>query len=327
MSDYAALEARLQDRQVILLDGAIGTQLQHMGVPIGTEAWAAVALESHPYTVRHMHERYIKAGVDVITVNTYSSARQNLERLGLADKTKELNLRAVMLAQDARDKAAKDRPVLVAGSVSNYGLRAGAEPRWEEWASVRRWSETSDAQAQANLREQAEILAEAGVDFFVAESTGSTTQRKWVIEACAATGLPVWMGFRCRLEDGAGSNPQVGYRSKEGLGEHLAEVVALGGSVVTVFHSTVEATAAAMPIVREHWKGPIGVYPEADRPDYVQRHRDISVETRISPQDFVDWTLARVKEGVQIVGGCCGIELDYIEPLRDALPERLPAGV
>ena len=35
------------------------------------DAWAAIALESHPFTVRRLHELYIDAGVDVITTNTY----------------------------------------------------------------------------------------------------------------------------------------------------------------------------------------------------------------------------------------------------------------
>ena len=57
---------------------------------------------------------------------------------------------------------------------------------------MNRRSETSDSQAQANLAEQAEMLAEAGVDLLVAEATGSIKHRHWVIEACVSTGLPVW---------------------------------------------------------------------------------------------------------------------------------------
>ena len=75
-----------------------------------------------------MHENYIEAGVDVITTNTYASARHNVVPLGLNDSVTELNLRAVMLAQDARDRCAKERPVYIAGSVSNFGLITGAEP-------------------------------------------------------------------------------------------------------------------------------------------------------------------------------------------------------
>jgi S-methylmethionine-dependent homocysteine/selenocysteine methylase len=108
------------------------------------------------------------------------------------------------------------------------------------------------------------------------------------------------------------------------ISERFQEVVSLGGSVVTVFHSTIEAVDAALPIIQEHWQGPIAVYPEADRPDYVQRQKDPSFEPRVTPEEFVKWTLACVDRGVQIVGGCGGIELEHIHPLRNALPKHLP---
>lgn len=321
MSDYAALEKRLADREVILLDGAIGTQLQSMGVPMADFAWAALALHGHPYTVRRMHEMYIAAGVDIITTNTYASARHNLEPLGMVDQVAELNLRAVMLAQDARDKAAKDRPVLIAGSVSNFGLKTGQEAGTGSWSMARRRTETSENQAKANLRQQAEILAEAGVDFLIAESTGGNNHRKWVVEACVATGLPVWDGFKCRLDDGI---CKVGYSSDQTFEDGFDEVVALGGSVAAVFHSSIDATDAALDIVRDKWAGPIAVYPEAERRDYVSVHRDERAETPVGLDDFVAWAQTCVAGGVQIIGGCCGIEIDHIRPLRDALPTHLP---
>ena len=322
MSEYASLRARIDAREVIILDGAIGTQLQRMEVPMSHDAWAAIALESHPFTVRRLHELYIEAGVDVITTNTYSSARHNLLPLGLGDKVHELNLRAVMLAQDARDRLAKERPVWIGGSVSNYGLMAGAEPGWQDFQYFRGRVETTDDQARANLREQAEILAESGVDFLIAEPTGSTVQRRWVIEACLGTGLPVWSGFKCR-QDAADGALKVGYQSDEAFDDEFAALAALGGEVVTVFHSPVEATDAALGVVRAHWNGPIAIYPEAERRDYVDAHRDDSVETKLTPDEFVARAQHWVAEGVQVVGGCCGIELEYIRPLRDALPERL----
>src|SRR5262245_21209496 len=107
MSDYKTLETRLAAREVVILDGAVGTQLQKMGVPMNGTAWAALALQTHPYQVRQLHELYIRAGVDIITVNSYSAARHNLAPLGLGDMTRELNLRAVSLAQEARDRRAK----------------------------------------------------------------------------------------------------------------------------------------------------------------------------------------------------------------------------
>ena len=223
MGEYADLRARIDEREVIILDGAIGTQLQRMEVPLSHDAWAAIALQTHPFTVRRLHELYIEAGVDVITTNTYSSARHNLLPLGLGDKVHELNLRAVMLAQDARDRAAKARRVWIGGSVSSYGLMAGAEPGWKDYQYLRDRVETSENQARANLREQAEILAESGVDFLIAEPTGTTTQRRWVFEACLATGLPVWSGFKCR-RDAADGSLEVGYASDEAFDAELASL-------------------------------------------------------------------------------------------------------
>ena len=322
MSEYADLRARIDAREVIILDGAIGTQLQRMEVPMSQDAWAAIALETHPFTVRRLHELYIEAGVDVITTNTYSSARHNLLPLGLGDKVRELNLRAVMLAEDARERSAKERPVWIGGSVSNYGLMAGAEPGWQDFQYFRGRVETSDNQARANLREQAEILAESGVDFLIAEPTGSTTQRRWVFEACLAAGLPVWSGFKCR-RDAADGALKVGYQSDEAFDAEFASLAALGGELVTVFHSPVDATDDALSVVKAHWNGPIGFYPEAERTDYVQAHRNDSIETKLTPDEFVARAQRWVSEGVQVIGGCCGVELEYIRPLRDALPARL----
>ena len=328
MADYNELRSRLEAREIILLDGAIGTQLQHMGVPMDKQAWCALALETHPFTVRRMHENYIRAGVDVITTNTYSAARQNLEPLGLGDRVEELNLRAVMIAQDARDACAKERPIYVAGSVSNFGLFAGAEPEWKQFVRrsgtiLHRRSETSDAQAKDNLREQAEIFAEAGGDLLLAEATGSTEQRHWAIEACVSTGLPVWAGFKCRLDEN--SRLKVGYRSEDDFESSIDDLLALGPDVVTIFHSNVDAISAALPVMQKHWKGPIGLYPDADRKDYVATYRDSTTDTEVGPEAYVDITRTWVDQGVQIIGGCCGFEIEYIRPLRDALPTHVPS--
>ena len=238
--------------------------------------------------------------------------------------TMELNLRGVMLAQEARDRCAKDRTVYIAGSVSNFGLLAGAEEGWRDLFYFKNHAELTDQQAKANLREQAEILAEGGVDFLLAEPTGSSEQRRWVIEACLSTGLPVWMGFKTRLEDS--EDPvKVGYCSSESFETQFEDLASLGGSVVSVFHSTIDATNATLPLVQAKWSGPIGIYPEADRHDYVDTYRNTSEETKVTPDEFVVQAQEWVSQGVQIIGGCCGIELEFIEPLRDALPSHLPA--
>lgn len=322
MIKFQDLQDRIDRGEVIILDGAVGTQLQAMGVPMHGVAWAAAALHTHPYTVRHLHEAYIKTGADIITTNTYASARHNLEPMGLGDLTVELNIRAVKLAQEAREKAARDRPAYIAGSISNFGLVTGGEPGRQRHLLGR--SAIAVEQAQANLREQAEILAEAGVDFLLAESTGSLEHRKWVSQACSAPGLPKWVGFKCHVDKGD-PTVKIGYSSPVSLTQALDEVLPLGGSVINIFHTNVDDTAAALPIVLEKWSGPLGIYPEAARTDYVATYRDPTVENNISPEGFLDLARKWVQQGVQIIGGCCGIGVEYIRPLRQQLPTRIPS--
>lgn len=86
-------------------------------------AWSAAALDTHPETVRAVHEDCIRAGADVIIATTFSTARHVLEPAGLGDRVRALNLRAVALAREAREKAAAGRAVAVAGSISSFRAR------------------------------------------------------------------------------------------------------------------------------------------------------------------------------------------------------------
>jgi S-methylmethionine-dependent homocysteine/selenocysteine methylase len=157
----------------------------------------------------------------------------------------------------------------------------------------------------------------------LAESTGGMEHRKWVVQACLATGLPTWIGIKCRVE-GDDPMPRVGYSSDVPLDRGLDELVPLGGKVINVFHSNVKSTDAALPIVREKWSGPVGVYPEAGREDYVDPNPDPTGKNDITPAEFLDLARKWVQEGVQIIGGCCGIGPEYIRPLRGGLPARIP---
>jgi len=147
MTTFPDLQARLEAGKVIILDGATGTELQRRGVPMHGFAWSAAALDTHPETVRVVHEDYIRAGADVIITNSFSTARHVLEPAGLGDRVRALNQRAVTLAQAARENAASGRPVAIAGSISSF-----------------RADRTPAEQLEANYREQAELLAEAGVE-------------------------------------------------------------------------------------------------------------------------------------------------------------------
>ena len=184
MSD---LRQRLDGGEVVVLDGAMGTELEKRGVPMDDAAWSAAALMTHTDTVREVHEDYIRAGADIITTNTFATARHVLEPAGMGEQFRELNARAVTLAKEARDAA--DGVVSIAGSLSTFTARYdySYEPRAEK--------------ARANYREQAEVLAESGVDLIALEMMRDIEQTAYAVEAAASTGLPLWIGFSCKTTD------------------------------------------------------------------------------------------------------------------------------
>jgi S-methylmethionine-dependent homocysteine/selenocysteine methylase len=301
MTVYQDVQARLDGGGVIIVDGATGTELQLRGVPMHGFAWSAAALDTHPGVVRAVHEDYIRAGADVIITNSFSTARHVLEPAGLSDRVTELNRRAVDLARAARENVAAGRPVAIAGSISSF-----------------RVSVTRPEGLEASYREQAEVLAGAGVDLIALEMMGNVDQAAPAIRSALATGLPVWVGFSCRAAEDGALEFLDGSPFSEGLTQSLALLAHLppGGAAVMVMHTLTEETAPALEAVRRHWSGPTGAYAHAGTwvdPDW-------RFENMISPEDYLAAARQWVAMGAQIIGGCCGIGPEHIRLLKERLP-------
>lgn len=298
-----ALQQRLDEGETILLDGATGTELEKRGVPMDDAAWCATALATHPGVVREVHEDYICAGADVIITNTFPAARHVLEPAGLGDRFRELNVRAVELAREARENAAEEA-VYIAGSISTFPPRHNNahEPLAED--------------ARASYGEQAEVLAAAGVDLIALEMMRDIEQTTYALEAAVATGLPVWVGFSCkRAEDGTVFLWDGGHT----LAEALEEIPVPGGSLVSIMHTLTEDTIPALRVVNKRWSRPVGAYPHSGK--FVMPNWQFI--DMISPEDFASEALKWVELGARVVGGCCGIGPEHIRLLKERIPRRV----
>ena len=150
-----SLTERLQSGEILLLDGGVSTEIRRRGVALDRNVWSGLATKTDPDAVRAVHEDYIRAGAQIITANTYSTARHVLESINLGHESKMLNLKSVQLAQQARDEVA-DAPVLIAGSMSSMPpLTSHREVAIGE-------------HVQSSYQELADSLANAGVDLIVA---------------------------------------------------------------------------------------------------------------------------------------------------------------
>ncbi len=302
----STLQQWLSEGEIVILDGAMGTELERRGVPMDDAAWDAAALATHPDTVREVHEDYIKAGADVIITNTFATARHVLEPAGMGEQFRELNIRAVTLAKEARENVA-DGPVFIAGSISTFTARYdySYEPRAER--------------ARANYREQAEVLAESGVDVVTLEMMRDLEQTTYAVEAAVAMGLPVWVGFSCKTTD---EGTVVLWDGGHTLVEALERIPPLGGSLVSIMHTLIEDTPPALREMAGHLSGPVGAYPHSG--EFIMPNWQFI--DMISPEDFAAAAQEWLEMGVQLIGGCCGIGPEHIRLLRERLPARVSTG-
>lgn len=294
------LDRRLKNGEAILLDGAMGTELQARGVPMHTVGWSAGALFEHADVVQKLHEDYIRAGADVIIANTFATSRHMLEPAGYGEQLESLNKTAVKAALQARDNCA-DRPVAVAGSMSNFM----ADPHDSYWLEP--------ARLRSTYTEQAEILAAAGVDIIALEMLQRPPIAQAAVAAALATGLPVWVGVSCKVL--RPDSPLVTFNFPEYEFEQvIAAVLQPGIAVINVMHSEIPDTIYGLEAVRKHWSGPLGAYPEAgyfDPPTW----EFVEIDEAILLKAVRTW----LDLGVQIIGGCCGLGVQQIQLLSKHL--------
>ncbi|MBK36204.1 MAG: hypothetical protein CME26_11845 [Gemmatimonadetes bacterium] len=320
------LDQKLESGGLIVLDGAMGSEVARYGVPMDLAAWCGVANKTHPDTVRQVHEDYIRAGADVITANTFATSRHVLESAGLGDETRAINRRAVELAREARDRVTTNSEVAVAGSMSS--MRAWVPG---SLAPDPRYAPTADQEA-TNFTEMADTLAEAGVDIIIMEMMRDLEHSKRAITAAVATGLPVWIGISCtRRSDGR----MVGWdiaaeessrftidqdgeiEADSGWGTEIPlellidEFAGMGGTATGIMHSAPSSMSPGLDVLFPRWSGPVMAYPEASRGN------------SMDPDAFAIHCKGLVEGGVQIVGGCCGTTVEHIRQMVQSLPNQV----
>jgi len=274
----------------LVVDGAMGTQFFERGILHNT------CLEelnlSKPELVRKIHEDYLRAGANVLETNTFGANAMRLEKHGLADKMKELNLAGVRVAREAANGKA-----FVVGAIGPSGYFLG-EALPEDLAKVK-----------TALSEQARVLADAGVDALVVETMRQTNELRAAIEAVvAATGgkIPVI------------ASASVDEHSRMADGTSPGEIARLmkewGASVVGVncCDGPMNVLEAVTPMIEVGL--PVWAVPNAGLPRRVDE-RLVYVSTG---EYFGVYARRMYKLGVKLVGGCCGTTPEHVKRIAAA---------
>jgi S-methylmethionine-dependent homocysteine/selenocysteine methylase len=295
------LQNTLHARSPLILDGAMGTELQRRGIDTGLPLWSANVLLTKPDEVLRIHKDYITAGANIITTNTFRTTLRTMQRANLPDRSLQLTRTAVDLARRARE-AFPGKSILIAGSIAPLEdcYRPDLVP--------------SEAELKKEHSELAERLAEAGVDFILLETMNTIREAYAACSAAAATGKEVIASFVC---------------SKEGTllsGEPLADAVAAiaelrpaGFSINCVSPRYIKLSLSKLISHIAHSKsqcliaayGNIGL-PESNVHGWEFTHDMNEDEYAVHAREWV-------RAGVSIVGGCCGTTPEYIRAVASVL--------
>ena len=293
--------ARVRAGETLVFDGGYGTMLFAAGLLNGAcpELWN----DSHADVVAGIHRAYFAAGSDIVETNTFGGSRLKLDEYRLGDRTRELNARGARLARGVAPEGG-----FVAGSIGptsrlplDYALDAGV----------------TDEEYVTTFREQAEALAEGGVDLFAVETMMFPQEATAAVRACKAVAdLPVMATMFFQYEE-------LHDRDRTMWGESPADVakslLAAGADVVGM--NCGRGPDRAIVIIREMraaTEAPLIAYPNAGLP--VTTGDTVTYE--LGPEAMARDYPALLDAGCNIVGACCGSDPEHIRLISDVVRRR-----
>lgn len=283
----------------VLADGAMGTLLHTRGASF--ELCFDELNLKNPALVADVHLEYIQAGSQVILTNTFGANRFKLAEHNLQDRVGEINRAGVELAK--RAVAASFKDVYIAGDIGPLGVRLAPFGR------------VQPEQARQAFAEQAQALADAGVDLIVIETMSDIYE---VGEAIAGVrqvcDLPAAATMTFTRDDTTLLGDTPGNVARK-LAEYGAEIVGINCS---------GGPAQALRILKQMQKAAPGVYlavkPNAGWPEQVGGR----IMYPAGPAYFAEYAQAFCQLGVRMVGGCCGTTPQHIQAMRAALSAECP---
>lgn len=294
------LDTLLAERDWLLADGAMGTNLFDLGLAGGAsgERWNL----DEPARVASVHQDMVEAGADIILTNTFGANRYRLALHGLGDRAIEINESGAAIARRIADGT--DRTVVVAGSIGPTG--DVLEPLGER----------SHAEAVDAFAEQAEGLRRGGVDMAWIETMYAENELDAAVEAVTEAGL----AFLATMTFDTGGCTMMGIRPQDM--PSLAPCRARG--LLGIGANCGVGPAQLLDSI-------LGLRATSDREMIVvaksncglpELGNDMQVRYDGTPEIMAEYASMARDAGARIIGGCCGTTASHLAAMREALERR-----
>ncbi len=284
----------LNKEEIILLDGAMGTQLDRRGLM----ARGRNNLDA-PEAVLEIYREYAQCGCDALTTNTLTMNRIYIETHNVGVSVRDVNRAGVELAKQAVGKGQ-----YVLGNISSTGQLLEPYGTYKE-------SQLYDA-----FKEQAEILAESGVDGFIIETMFDLREAICALRACKdKLSLPVIVSIAFATE-AKGGRTMMG-NSAEQCAKSLTNA---GADVIGANCGDIDPAqmAVVVSLLKPATPLPVLAQPNADKPKLVGNETVFEM----APAPFAEGITECLRAGARLVGGCCGTTPEHIRAVAGLLDEE-----
>lgn len=302
-------------KRILILDGAMGSVIQEYGLdekdfrgdrfqdlPGLIKGNNDILNLTRPDVIGDIYERYLKAGADIISTNTFNAQRISQSDYGLCDFVREINETSARLAKKAAEKySTPGKPRFVAGSVGPMNKTCSMSPDVSNPA----YRELTYDQALEAYMEQIGGLVDGGADVILIETVFDTLNAKAAIDAAVRVidGRDIPIMVSVTISDAAGRT-----LSGQTLDAFLASV-----SSYPIFSIGLNCSFGARqmkPYLKElSRRAPyyISCHPNAGLPNSLGLYDETPGTMAPQIAEFIDEKL------VNIVGGCCGTTPAFIE--------------
>lgn len=285
----------LSEKNVLLADGATGTNLFDMGLVSGMapEIWNFELADN----IRKLHQDFVDAGSDILITNSFGGSARRLKLHQLDDRVREINARAAELASEVA--ANEGRPIVIAGSVG---------PTGDLFVPL---GELTYEQAVEVFIEQIEGLKQGGADVAWIETMSAPEEINAALEAAEHVGLPatVTVSFDTAGRSMMGLTPS-------GFGSDMASraiaPAAVGSNCGVGASDLVNALLDLVPAANGL---PVIAKANAGVPQIKGEH----VVYSGTPQLMETYAKLAMDAGARIIGGCCGTRAEHVARMRKAL--------
>ena len=306
----------LNRQDFIILDGALGTELEKRGYDVSGKLWSAKYLLEDPKVIQDLHEVYLREGADIVTTSSYQSTIKGLEEAGLTtSEAFDVIKLSVDLAKDARDNVWSElsddekelRPYpLISGDVGPYAayLANGSEYTGAYDLTINDYKDFHRIRIRA--------LLEAGSDFLAIETIPNVNEASALLDLLTMEfpTIEAYMSFTA--QDDAHISDGTPIEDIAKICDASPQILALG-----INCSAPKIFEGLLKRIKTVTNKPLVTYPNSG-----EIYDGATQSWKSAPDNshtLLENTLLWQKEGAKVIGGCCRTSPEDIAYLAKAI--------